>query len=58
MKQCWQDYYDKGIDYIMKKYEATTIMTRVKNKVKVIIVGYSLNSISLNCVCFFERRAA
>lgn len=33
-EEFWKDYHDKGIDYIMKKYGTTPLMTKVKNKVK------------------------
>ena len=29
----WQDYYSKGIDYIIKKYGSESINVRIKNKV-------------------------
>lgn len=53
----WKDCEKHGVDYIMKKYETVSVMTKVKNKVKKIIrARYLLSSISLNYADFSERR--
>lgn len=58
----WKDYYDKGIDYIMKKYGTTSFMTKVKNKVvKLISIGGGANAKyhpMYHYVNSAERRAA
>ena len=36
----WQDYYERGIDYIVEKYGTDTMMTKIKRKVKNILGGY------------------
>lgn len=58
----WKDYHDKGIDYIMKKYGTTPLLTKVKNRaVKLLSIGggANVNYHSLfHYVDSAERRAA
>lgn len=36
----WNDYYEMGVDFIMKKYGTTSLQTKIKNKfIKLISIG-------------------
>lgn len=44
-QEFWNDYKEKGIDYIMKKYGTVTLTSKVKNKLFKIIRGVTLGCI-------------
>lgn len=57
----WNDYHEKGADFIMKKYGTTPLKTKIKNKlVKLMSIGggQALNSELIYYADYFQRRAA
>ena len=55
-KEFWNDYKEKGIDFVMKKYGTVPMKTKIKNKLLRIIGGYTESS-----TCYAdhsERRVA